>query len=273
MSAGPRFVLNGTVRHHCQCLTSAEWSQCQRLRQFPGLARGENSVWRQRSASCHCAMITAAAHERAHGHARRPATRAAGEVDLRPRPRLRASCDHRTKGRSARARREESSGVARSRSLAPSHCRRRVTCGAGKSSRRPISTFTPVRAEQGLRRRQHERFARRLGHVRDDASRQEWQAYGADVVEKIAWPRNNPQPRYPDVLKRDGVEGSFVVEFVVDSTGRVDEKTMSFPSTAHPMFLRAVRDALLHSRYFPAELAGVRVRQLVQQQFSFVLVR
>ena len=99
-------------------------------------------------------------------------------------------------------------------------------------------------------------------------------AYTSDIVEKVAWPqRDNPRPRYPDMLKRQGVEGSFVVEFVVDSTGRVDEKTMSFPSTAHPMFLRAVRDALLHSRYFPAELAGMRVRQLVQQQFSFVLVR
>jgi TonB family protein len=99
-------------------------------------------------------------------------------------------------------------------------------------------------------------------------------AYTADIVEKVAWPKkDNPRPRYPEALKRDGVEGSFVVEFVVDSTGRIDEKTMQFPSTAHPMFLRAVRDALLHSRYFPAELAGMRVRQLVQQQFSFVLVR
>jgi len=99
-------------------------------------------------------------------------------------------------------------------------------------------------------------------------------AYTSDIVEKVAWPRkDNPRPRYPDALKRQGVEGSFVVEFVVDSTGRVDEKTMNFPSTTHPMFLRAVRDALLHSRYFPAELAGIRVRQLVQQQFSFVLIR
>jgi TonB family protein len=99
-------------------------------------------------------------------------------------------------------------------------------------------------------------------------------AYGADVVEKIAWPeKGNPKPRYPDVLQRQGVEGSFVVEFVVDSTGKVDEKTLNFPSSTHPMFLRAVRDALLHSRFFPAELGGTHVRQLVQQQFSFVLLR
>jgi len=99
-------------------------------------------------------------------------------------------------------------------------------------------------------------------------------AYSEDVVERTAWPRNdNPRPRYPQSLKDRGVEGSFVVQFVVDSTGRVDAKTLNFPGSAHPAFLRAVKDALLHSRYFPAELAGLRVRQLVQQQFTFVLGR
>jgi protein TonB len=99
-------------------------------------------------------------------------------------------------------------------------------------------------------------------------------AYSEDIVEKRAWPReDNPRPRYPDALRRAGVEGSFVVEFVVDSTGRVDPKSLSFPKAAHPQFLRAVRDALLRSRYFPAELAGLRVRQLVSQQFTFVIAR
>jgi protein TonB len=97
-------------------------------------------------------------------------------------------------------------------------------------------------------------------------------AYSRDVVERVAWPHDdNPRPRYPESLKSAGVEGSFVVEFVVDSTGRVDPKTLSFPKAAHPAFLRAVRDALLRSRYFPAELAGFKVRQLVSQQFTFVI--
>lgn len=99
-------------------------------------------------------------------------------------------------------------------------------------------------------------------------------AYTEDIVEKTAWPeRDNPRPRYPPSLQREGVEGSFVVEFVVDSTGKVDGKTLNFPSNTHPAFLSAVKDALLHSRYFPAEIAGLRVRQLVHQQFTFVLVR
>jgi TonB family protein len=99
-------------------------------------------------------------------------------------------------------------------------------------------------------------------------------AYTQDVVERVAWPhRDNPRPRYPSDLQRAGIEGTFVVQFVVDSTGRVDEKTVAFPNDAQPGFLRAVKDALLHSRFFPAELAGARVRQLVQQQFTFVIAR
>jgi protein TonB len=99
-------------------------------------------------------------------------------------------------------------------------------------------------------------------------------AYTADVVERVAWPQqDNPHPRYPDVMQRQGVEATFVVQFVVDSTGRVDAKTLDFPKATHPAFLRAVRDALLRSRYLPAELAGIRVRQLVQQQFTFVIAR
>jgi periplasmic protein TonB len=99
-------------------------------------------------------------------------------------------------------------------------------------------------------------------------------AYTQDVVERVAWPRrDNPRPRYPSELQRAGVEGSLLVQFVVDSTGRVDEKTLSFPNNAQPGFLRAIKDALLRSRYFPAELAGMHVRQLVQQQFTFVIAR
>ena len=99
-------------------------------------------------------------------------------------------------------------------------------------------------------------------------------AYTQDVVERIAWPhRDNPRPRYPSELQRAGIEGSLLVQFVVDSTGRVDEKTLSFPNDTPPGFLRAVRDALLRSRFFPAELAGMHVRQLVQQQFTFVIAR
>ena len=95
-------------------------------------------------------------------------------------------------------------------------------------------------------------------------------SYTEDVVERVVWPqRGNPKPYYPPSLINAGVEGSFVVKFVVDSTGRVDDKTISIPETAHRLFAAAVRDALRHSRYYPAELGGRVVRQMVVQRFVF----
>jgi len=97
-------------------------------------------------------------------------------------------------------------------------------------------------------------------------------AYSEFVVDKTVWPRRgNPMPHYPGSLERAGVEARFVVRFVVDSTGKVDPKQMDFPQTADRGFIESVKYALLRSRYFPAELGGVRVRQLVQQEFVFLI--
>jgi periplasmic protein TonB len=99
-------------------------------------------------------------------------------------------------------------------------------------------------------------------------------AYSEEVVEKIVAPRRgNPKPTYPRQLQHAGIEAGFLVRFVVDTSGRVDAKSIEFPTTVHPLFVRAVQAALLRSRYFPAELGGMRVRQFVAQQFKFILSR
>lgn len=98
--------------------------------------------------------------------------------------------------------------------------------------------------------------------------------YDANVVERTVWPRRgNPIPRYPDQLMRDRIEASYSITFVVDSTGRVDGRSIAFPSEAHRLFVTAIRRALDRSRYYPAEIGGQRVAQLVQQQFKFEIAR
>jgi hypothetical protein len=93
-------------------------------------------------------------------------------------------------------------------------------------------------------------------------------------VDKVVMPfGNNPKPVYPWALQRQGVETSFVAQFVVDSTGRVDEKSLLFPPDANGQFVESVRRALRRSKYYPAEIGGQRVPQLVEQRFSFVLVQ
>jgi protein TonB len=97
--------------------------------------------------------------------------------------------------------------------------------------------------------------------------------YVKEEVDRIVRPySNNPKPIYPWRLQRQGVQGSFVAQFVVDSTGRVDESSMLFPPDAHSLFIDAVRQALRKSRYYPAEFGGRRVMQLVEQRFTFILV-
>ncbi len=98
--------------------------------------------------------------------------------------------------------------------------------------------------------------------------------YRAEAVDRIVSPfANNPTPVYPRSLESMGVEADFTVMFVVDSTGRVDEGTLEIPKSVHRLFADAVRYALLRSRYFPAQLAGHSVRQLVAQEFVFRMRR
>lgn len=99
-------------------------------------------------------------------------------------------------------------------------------------------------------------------------------AYEADVVERQVWPRRgNPIPVYPPPLLRQGLEASYFVSFIVDSTGRVDRKSLTIPPDAHTLFVNAIRMALARSRYFPAEIGGKPVAQRVMQEFRFALAR
>jgi TonB family protein len=96
--------------------------------------------------------------------------------------------------------------------------------------------------------------------------------YSPDMVEvSVAPKRGNPLPRYPTALRDMGIEGAFVVRFVVDSTGRVPDDKIDFPSTMHQLFADAVRTALHHSRYVPALVGGRPVTELVVQEFRFVM--
>jgi protein TonB len=80
-------------------------------------------------------------------------------------------------------------------------------------------------------------------------------------------------PRYPAVLASAGVEGSVLAEFVVDTLGRVERETIVMLRSDHRQFDLSVRDALARMRFVPAEVQGRKVRQLVQQPFSFALTR
>ncbi len=84
---------------------------------------------------------------------------------------------------------------------------------------------------------------------------------------------SNRAPAYPDALRANGTEGEVCARFVVDESGRVDMKTFEIISASSPAFSAAVRNAVQRARFQPAEAAGRRVAQLVEQRFQFRLDR
>lgn len=98
------------------------------------------------------------------------------------------------------------------------------------------------------------------------------QPYFEFQVEKPALAREgNPAPKYPDMLRSAGITGEVIAQFVVNEDGRADMSTFKALSSSHPQFTAAVKSALPNMRFYPAEVGGRKVKQLVQQAFKFSL--
>ena len=71
------------------------------------------------------------------------------------------------------------------------------------------------------------------------------------------------------MLRSANVEGEVLMQFVVDTTGKVDMSQLKVLKSSHDLFTNAVRQFLGSARYYPAEIGGRKVKQLVQQPFVF----
>jgi protein TonB len=91
------------------------------------------------------------------------------------------------------------------------------------------------------------------------------------VEKQVASVPGNPAPRYPDMLRSANVEGQVMAKFVVDTTGRADMKTLEIVQSSHDLFSNAVKTHLPTMRFYPAEVGGRKVKQLVMMPFVFSL--
>lgn len=83
----------------------------------------------------------------------------------------------------------------------------------------------------------------------------------------------NRAPQYPAALEIAGIPGRVLVQFVIDTAGRVETATLAVLSSTNPLFTAAVQKALPLWRFFPAEVGGRRVRQIVQIPILFSVPR
>lgn len=89
---------------------------------------------------------------------------------------------------------------------------------------------------------------------------------GRELLMRIV---TSAKPRYPEALRQSGIDGRVVVQFTVDTAGLVEPASIRVLSSTHELFTRAVRDALGHFRFKPAEVGGRRVPALAEMPFEF----
>ncbi|MEO8334951.1 MAG: TonB family protein [bacterium] len=81
---------------------------------------------------------------------------------------------------------------------------------------------------------------------------------------------DTPQPRYPESLRGQRMEGEVVVQFLVDETGRVDASSMKVVRSPHELFTAAVRGVLPKFRFEPARSATSKaIAEQVQYAIRF----
>jgi protein TonB len=94
-----------------------------------------------------------------------------------------------------------------------------------------------------------------------------WNA--ADVMMRL---EGDPvPPRYPEALRRAGIEGSVVVKFRVDTLGRVDMASVEVLRSTHGAFADAVRESLGRLRFTPSLSGDRKVPALAIMPFHFTL--
>ena len=76
-------------------------------------------------------------------------------------------------------------------------------------------------------------------------------------------------PPYPPNLLEKRIEGTVAIQYIVDTTGRADTSSVVILAATHEDFARSVRNTLPAMNFRPAMMSNRKVRQLVQQLFSF----
>lgn len=90
------------------------------------------------------------------------------------------------------------------------------------------------------------------------------------AVKRYEW---SGAPDYPITMLQQNIEGAAFVIYIVDTLGVADTTSFKVVRTTHDAFAEAVRAAMPKMRFRPAMLGGVKVRQLVQQNFTFKIQR
>ena len=78
---------------------------------------------------------------------------------------------------------------------------------------------------------------------------------------------------YPEMTRKRGIAGEALAEFVVDTSGRAEPRSVRMLYTAHSEFATAARGLVATARFRPARLSGEVVRCRVRLPVVFQIAR
>ncbi|MDB4878376.1 MAG: TonB protein [Gemmatimonadetes bacterium] len=90
-----------------------------------------------------------------------------------------------------------------------------------------------------------------------------------EVDSAVVRTQSSAAPAYPLDLLTKHVEGAVTARYIVDTTGFADPESFVVLKSTNDGFVRAVQAALPYMRFSPAKIGTTRVRQLVEQIFTF----
>jgi len=99
------------------------------------------------------------------------------------------------------------------------------------------------------------------------------QTYFGFQVEQQARLRFGQSPVYPAQLRDAHVNGEVLVQYVIDEKGEPEMQSFKVLKSTGAEFSDAVRRAVAKMSFYPAIVSGKKVKQLVQQPFTFVASR
>jgi len=98
------------------------------------------------------------------------------------------------------------------------------------------------------------------------------QVFTEAVVDEPPERISSPPLEYPRMMQQAGIEGSVVLQGVVDTTGRVERNSVVVISSTNRAFEGPAKQLLQRSLFRPGRVRGYAVRVLIQLPIQFTLI-
>jgi TonB family protein len=95
--------------------------------------------------------------------------------------------------------------------------------------------------------------------------------YDSNVLEQPPELLASPPPRYPELLRQAHIEGIVIIEGVVDTLGRMEQRTLRVVASPHPALSASAMECLAGAIFRPGRVEGRAVRVLVQVPVHFTV--